>query len=658
MSPWDNRAMTQVRNPFFNRHRITDPDCFFGRQRELERLYSAVATHQCISVVGERKLGKSSLLTRLSLPAALRSFGFDPAQYLFVYFDLEGLASARRDDFWLELLDAIASQLPPSEMAQALHRQIDAGEVRFLTARRALRRLRDSSLEIVLMLDEFESLARNAQFDPDFYGELRSLAGELGLIILTASKRSLYDLTYENSSTLSSPFFNIFSEMPIGLMTPDDARQILSGLASRSGAPFCAEEIDWALELSGPHPFFIQVIGAHLYEAPGRGQPRAPEVYELIRKRFMAEAEDHYRYIWASLDSSEQSGLLALPRTAEGPLKALRAKSLVREVAGHNEPFSEAFAAFLERERRKQPASGGEQSTTLRDLTGKTLGAYRVLEPLGRGGMAEVYKGYHPLLDRYVAIKVLLSHLVSDSQFVERFQREAAAVARLRHSSIVQVHDFGIYEGITYMVMEFIQGATLKERLTSLRLKGERMRTSEVLAFTKELASALDHAHAHGLVHRDVKPANILLREAPDNACEAILTDFGIAKILEGLQFTETGLSMGTPDYMSPEQAAGDTITPQTDVYALGIVVFEMLTNQLPFRADTPAAVLLKHLNTAPPSPRTIDPNVPELLDTVLFRALSKRARDRWNSAGEFANALEMVLTPGALAETTLEFET
>jgi serine/threonine-protein kinase len=207
------------------------------------------------------------------------------------------------------------------------------------------------------------------------------------------------------------------------------------------------------------------------------------------------------------------------------------------------------------------------------------------------------------------------------------------------------------------MVMEFVQGQTLKDRLTALRIRGERLATSEVLALTQQLASALDHAHTNGLVHRDVKPANILLRETAADTSEAILTDFGIAKILEGVQFTETGQSMGTPDYMSPEQAGGEAITPQTDVYALGIVVFEMLTNQLPFRADTPAAVLLKHMNTDPPSPRTIDPSVPAALDTVLFRALAKRARDRWRSAGEFARALEQVLTPGAVDEATLEFE-
>jgi serine/threonine protein kinase len=446
----------------------------------------------------------------------------------------------------------------------------------------------------------------------------------------------------------------------VGLLKDDDARQILRELSARSGAPFSAEDIDWALTLAGPHSFFIQVMGWHLFEAIGAAdEPRSADIYPSVRKRFAAEAEDHYRYIWSSLSSTEQSGLLRLTQANEALQKALRAKSLVRESDEQLIPFSAAFGAFLERERHKaQPAMTMEVGgTTRRELTGRTLGAYRVLEPLGKGGMAEVYKGYHPLLDRYVAIKVLHSHLTVDAQFVERFQREAAAVAHLRHPNIVQVHDFGITDDITYMVMEYISGITLKERLTHLRVQGLNLSLPEVRAFTRELASALDHAHNNGLVHRDVKPANIILRGSETGGYEAILTDFGIAKIMEGVQITETGMSMGTPDYMSPEQASGEKITPQTDVYALGIVVFEMLTNQLPFHADTPAAMLLKHISADPPSPRTLAPDVPTALDTVLFRALAKRPHDRWNSAGDFASALEMVLTPGSLDQPTLEFK-
>jgi eukaryotic-like serine/threonine-protein kinase len=172
------------------------------------------------------------------------------------------------------------------------------------------------------------------------------------------------------------------------------------------------------------------------------------------------------------------------------------------------------------------------------------------------------------------------------------------------------------------------------------------MPIAEAVAITREVASALDHAHTHGLVHRDVKPANILLREISIDGetqvghGEAILTDFGIAKILEGVQFTATGLSMGTPDYMAPEQARGEEVSPRTDVYALGIVFFEMLTGVLPFSADTPIAVLLKHISDEPPSPRLIVPQLPDLIDAVFIRALAKNPRDRFASAGEFANAI------------------
>ncbi len=638
--------MSQTRTPFFNRQRITDPAYFFGRRRELERLYSAIATRQCISVVGERKLGKSSLLTHLADPAALRAFGFDPDHYVFVYLDLESLASARRDDFWVELLDPIATRLPPGDLAQAVQRLIDAGEVRFLNARRALRRLRDAGYELVLMLDEFESLARNAHFEPDFYGELRSLAGELGIVILTAAKRSLYDLTYEHSSTLSSPFFNIFSELPLGLMPEADVRAMLIELSARSGAAFCDEEVAFAVELAGPHPFFAQIAGGHLFDTPGRGSPRSPEIYDLIRKRFAAEAEDHYRYLWASLSPDEQSVLLRLGSAAEAEIKALRAKSLVREAGSAWQPFGAAFAAFLDRERHRPPAAAQDTPATPGDLTGKTLGSYRVLEALGRGGMAEVYKGYHSLLDRYVAIKVLHAHFMADPQFVERFQREAATVARLRHPNIVQVHDFGIQDAITYMVMEYVEGVTLKERLTGLRAAGNTLPIEEAAAIARQVAAALDHAHAHGLVHRDVKPANILLRSdrSGPTTVNAILTDFGIAKMLEGVQFTVTGMSMGTPDYMAPEQVHGEPVGPFTDVYALGIVLFEMLTNVLPFSADTPVAVLLKQIGEEPPSPRLIVPALPEAIDAVVRRALAKAPRARYATAGEFAQAIDQAL--------------
>jgi len=191
------------------------------------------------------------------------------------------------------------------------------------------------------------------------------------------------------------------------------------------------------------------------------------------------------------------------------------------------------------------------------DMIGRTLGQYTIVEKLGQGGMAEVFKAYQPALDRYVAIKILHSMVAMDEQFLARFQHEARAVAKLRHGNIVQVYDFGSEDNVYYMVMEFIDGQTLKARLRELKDAGQTMSLDETRRIIQAVASALDYAHKRGMVHRDVKPANILLTSEG----EAVLSDFGIARMVEGTRFTMTGV-VGTPDYMSPEQGQGPTSTP------------------------------------------------------------------------------------------------
>jgi hypothetical protein len=642
-------------NPFFNRQRIADPAFFVGRISHIEALYSAIATHQCRSLVGERKLGKSSLLTYIGQPDTLRRYSLDPDRVLMLYFDLESMASASPADFWIEVLDRLSARLPAGDLASALQTAVNAGELRFMTVRRLFRRVRDAGLDVVLCLDEFESLARNAHFEPDFYGEMRSLAGELQLVYLTASKRSLYELTYEHSDTLSSPFFNIFSELPLGLMSEAEARALVTGLSSLGGTPFCDDEAAFALSLAGTHPFFLQIAGFHLYDTPGCGQPRAPEGYQQIRKRFLAEAEDHYRYLWSQLSNTQQLALAHLSHAAEPVVRLLKQKALLKNRDEAPAPFSGTFAEFLARQRAEQPTAPTAAATG--DLTGRTLGPYRVIAPLGQGGMADVYKGYQPSLDRYVALKILTPRAAADAAFFERFQREATSVAKLRHPNIVQVYDFGTHEGLTYMVMEYISGPTLRHRTSELRAQKQFLPHAEVLTITRDMASALDYAHSHGLIHRDIKPANILLcTEEPEFKFQmsnvksqepyAVLTDFGVVKMLEGIQFTATGMTLGTPDYMSPEQASGEEVTHSCDIYALGVVVYEMLVGQLPFAADTPLAVLLMHMSDLPPLARTIVPNLPHGVDEVLGRVLAKSPRERYRSAGELADALAGVLKP------------
>ncbi len=261
------------------------------------------------------------------------------------------------------------------------------------------------------------------------------------------------------------------------------------------------------------------------------------------------------------------------------------------------------------------------------------------MERLGRGGMAEVYRAYQASLDRQVAIKVLHAFLADDPEFKSRFEREAQNIAKLKHPNIVQVYDFDFDTDAEsyYMVMELIDGSTLKDRLSSIMARGELLPIPEVIRIMRESASALSYAHSRNMIHRDVKPANLML----DHDNRVVLTDFGIAKIVTGAQFTASGGMVGTPAFMAPEQGLGEAGDERSDLYSLGIIMFQMLTGQLPYDAETPLAIILKHLNTPTPIPRDINPNVPEELDRIVRKIISKEAGDRYQTASALIEDLD-----------------
>jgi serine/threonine protein kinase len=269
-------------------------------------------------------------------------------------------------------------------------------------------------------------------------------------------------------------------------------------------------------------------------------------------------------------------------------------------------------------------------------LEGQSLGKYRILEPLGRGGMAQVYKAYHPQLDRYVAVKILRSDLVEEEEFLARFRREARAVAALRHPNIVQIYDFDVQNDLYYMVMELLEGDTLKAYLNTLRVHAEKLPLGEMVRIFSDVLAGLAYAHGEGIVHRDLKPANIMLTRRG----QAVLTDFGIAQIVGGTQYTVSGALMGTLSYMAPEQGLDGHSDARSDIYSLGIAYYEALTGTVPFDADTPLAILMKHINDPLPLPRKADPTIPESFERVALTALAKRPEDRFQSANEMAERL------------------
>lgn len=271
----------------------------------------------------------------------------------------------------------------------------------------------------------------------------------------------------------------------------------------------------------------------------------------------------------------------------------------------------------------------------MNDMIGRTLGPYRVLEQLGMGGMATVYKAYHPAMNRYVAIKVLPPHLARDPNFRVRFQRETHAIARLEHRYILPVYDVGEDEGIPYLVMRYTTGGTFGDLIAQHTLP-----LAQAVKVVRQIAEALEYAHDHSIIHRDIKPANILI--AHDG--NALLSDFGIAKIIEGtLNLTGEGMLIGTPFYMAPEQVRGQNADPRSDIYALGVVLYEATTGQRPFDAETPLAVALMHVHNPLPVPTNVNAAIPESLERVILKALAKEASDRFQTAADMATALRQV---------------
>ena len=261
---------------------------------------------------------------------------------------------------------------------------------------------------------------------------------------------------------------------------------------------------------------------------------------------------------------------------------------------------------------------------------------YRLEEKIGSGGMSSVYRAFDPMLERWVAIKLMHRDISDDPDQLERFRREARAVAQLNHPHVVTVIDAGEDEGAPYIVFEYVEGETLKERIRRLG----RLPVSEAVAYAIEIGRALESAHANRLVHRDVKPQNVLI----DGDGRAKVTDFGIARSLEAQGLTATGRVLGTTDYVSPEQALGQEVTGQSDIYSLGIVLYEMLTGETPFHADTQVAVAMKHVRDPLPDVQRRRPEISAALAAAVERSTAKETQNRYPTVNQMVHDLEEVL--------------
>lgn len=269
---------------------------------------------------------------------------------------------------------------------------------------------------------------------------------------------------------------------------------------------------------------------------------------------------------------------------------------------------------------------------------GQRLGDYRIERVLATGGMARIYVGKDEKLDREAAVKVLTQEMVeSDAVLIERFEREARAVARLDHQNIIPIYQYGQQDDVFFLAMKLVRGRDLADEIKSIHNAGGLMPVPRMLKILRQIADALDHAHSHGIIHRDVKPSNVLIEESTDRA---ILTDFGL--VLQQTEIDKTmGTAFGTPRYISPEQAlASESVVPQSDVYSLAVIVYEIVTGQQVFKADTAMQIALSHISDPPPPPTSINADIPKSAEYQILRALSKLPEDRHERASLFIESL------------------
>lgn len=294
--------------------------------------------------------------------------------------------------------------------------------------------------------------------------------------------------------------------------------------------------------------------------------------------------------------------------------------------------------------------------------SGKSLGKVLIGDMIARGGMAEVYHGMHITLNRKVAVKIMRDHVEEDPETRARFEREARVVASLHHPNIIQVFDYDLVDGRPCLVMELVPGTSLANYLKALQKRGEKLPFNTMSRLLTAVADAIDYAHHQNIVHRDIKPANILLRSKNDSIdlnaplaedVEPVLTDFGLVRLLDSSIQTSTGTVSGTPTYMSPEQARGERVDRKTDIYSLGVLLYEMLAGNVPFDAESSFGVLMKHLNDPPPP----IPGISSDLQAVIDRALAKEPQKRFNSAGELAREFISVFNGQTLSADTESFK-
>ncbi|MEK6286676.1 MAG: protein kinase [Acidobacteriota bacterium] len=644
---------SMVRNPYLNRVAIKDPAQFFGRAREVSKIFSRIGASrpQSISVVGERRIGKSSLLNFINDPQVrLRSLDRSES-YAFAFIDLQQKRRLTLIEFFKDLFTLLAKETGDKSLSKL--------QPSFDSLRVVLESFRRDGRKLVVLFDEFDAITTNRAFDLEFYSFLRSIANNYDVAYVTSSARDLQELCH-TQLIADSPFFNIFTNVFLRAFTRKEALELIT--RPSAGAGFPLEGYSRRItEIAGYFPYFLQIACSayfdHLQENEGKLDR------EEVEATFLDEAKGQFRFIWDHLSDSFRRSIREfiengrVEKEHEHIYEDLkRAGYFIQDDRGPR-IFSTLFSSVISRPRIITTELRETDHAAMAVHDGKTekvaappliepeghIGRFEIRRSLGAGGMGEIFESYDTELERTVAIKVLASKHIEDETMKQRFLREARMASQLNHPNIATIHEIGEAAGNPYIVMEYVQGQTLAERIEVGPLA-----LSEIIDIGVQTAEALAEAHECGVVHRDIKSSNIMM--TPRGKVKVL--DFGLAKPLPVLnratskeRLTESGVLLGTVSYMSPEQATGrGEVTNLADIFSLGVVLYEMTTGRLPFDGETYFQTIEAIKKRAPSSIKKHRKDAPDSLAAVIEHMLKKDPAQRYQAAAEIACDLLAVL--------------
>jgi tRNA A-37 threonylcarbamoyl transferase component Bud32 len=672
------------------------PSHFIGREREVQIIFDQITSHALgsIAICGDRRVGKTSLLQYVCHPDVLQEWGLSQDRYLFLFLDSQSISEFTPSRFWQRLLTLLLREgkgnLPPGMIEGILARE-EIGHTDFEIV---LDEISRRGQVLVLLLDEFEWVIRtddNEATTRDFLSALRALMNRTpkALVLVVATCRELHELC-RPIKFIGSPFDNEFSFRRLRPFTRREIDQLLDNALEGTGIEFTSEERDYICSLAGPHPLLIQLASSTLLEFRMQGLETTHNS-ESIRTEFEELARYHLSQIWENCSREEQMLLtvLALKRLGEceegkwphngtaferifnrheRTLRDLLKRGLIAQVKKTTAVCPVTFESWVLREIRNAdeeeftkrekllfdllPRDEAEQVTNvmrwisdredvrLGRTDWKRIGRYEIIEELGRGAMSIVYKARDPHIARVVTLKIMrLDWEVRSEKSKRRFRHEAMSAGQLTHPNIVAVYDAGEYRGEPFIVMEYLEGPPLAKVLNNLApLPLER-----AVDIALQISDALDYAHQRGVIHRDVNPSNIILLENG----QVKVTDFGLAKLVSDSlpDASQSGVFHGTLDYASPEQILGQEVDGRSDIFSLGVVLYEMLIGERPFRGKNITAVILRLLSEEPLPLTVLGPHLPPELKDILSKAMAKDVTQRYQTCAELGQDLRKTIS-------------